>query len=377
MLMMKLTALSDKPDARVKIIKSARMVRLLEIDAVVRVEHEVGGSHFEPKGNVVPATSGYATDCSPTGLLARHRPELLTLATTNGEHATDDGLHLALGISTPAAVCGCMFFVDPDAKTKFLATKTNVFLACAGPILNAFLARHGAAGHGDGGDAARRGPCTASTGERAEEVVKEASLLSKNRMRQYLMGRTGMHSGQVCKYALFIVYIHSILPFHIAIAIPVILVFLLATFQWPPPSPSSMWHNLVAAHNDRASGESLVSDSHFWVSSRNSLRSGPLYTWGLSTRVGTGYTDLSRSLWLPMGPSWGQNQGGPMYTNFPQGRPRLDMAKPRQFRAGYINTELNSSTEGWARAGTRNDVIVIASNNCAKATFTFPPTIGA
>jgi aspartate oxidase len=160
-LMKKLTALASEPEARVEIVKSARVVRLLEEGgSVVGVEYEVGDSVVSARGKVILATgcvpipsspslssphppimlippfrSGYAADSSPTGLLAQHRPELLALATTNGDHATGDGLRLALALPAPsrAAVCdltqvqvhptGFVDPADPGAKTKFLAAE--------------------------------------------------------------------------------------------------------------------------------------------------------------------------------------------------------------------------------------------------------------
>ncbi|KAJ7753003.1 Flavocytochrome c [Mycena metata] len=155
-LMKKLTALADAAAAetagqspRVEIIKSARVVRLLEDGgAVVGVEYELSGGVgdiISARGNVILATGGYAADSSPTGLLAQHRPELLALSTTNGDHATGDGLLLATAVS--AGTCDLdqvqvhpTGFVDPTnpgAKTKFLAAEA---LRGAGGLL---LEAHG------------------------------------------------------------------------------------------------------------------------------------------------------------------------------------------------------------------------------------------
>jgi aspartate oxidase len=82
---------------------------------------------------VLTLPSGYAADFSSRGILASHRPELLALSTTNGDHATGDGLRLALALPAPAGVCDLdqvqvhpTGFVDPAnpaAKTKFLAAE--------------------------------------------------------------------------------------------------------------------------------------------------------------------------------------------------------------------------------------------------------------
>jgi aspartate oxidase len=76
---------------------------------------------------------GYAADFSAGGLLAVHRPDLLPLSTTNGDHATGDGLRLVSSLPHPAGLCDLALvqvhptgFVDPantDAKTKFLAAE--------------------------------------------------------------------------------------------------------------------------------------------------------------------------------------------------------------------------------------------------------------
>ena len=44
------------------------------------------------------ATGGFANDRTNTSLLAKHRPDLLRFATTNGEWATGDGMKMAMAI---------------------------------------------------------------------------------------------------------------------------------------------------------------------------------------------------------------------------------------------------------------------------------------
>ncbi|KAJ7617277.1 Flavocytochrome c [Roridomyces roridus] len=152
-LMKKLTALAETDGARVEVIKGARVVKLLEEEgAVVGVEYETGASTQTARGNVILATGcasfslctvslkqkpAVATQqtFSATGLLATHRPDLLSLSTTNGDHATGDGVRLATSLTSlaPAALCDLdqvqvhpTGFVDPAnpaAKTKFLAAE--------------------------------------------------------------------------------------------------------------------------------------------------------------------------------------------------------------------------------------------------------------
>ncbi|KAJ6516715.1 Flavocytochrome c [Mycena vitilis] len=133
-LMKNLSAQAGGATPRVEIIKNARVVRLLETDGVVvGVEYEADGANVTAEGNVILATGGYAADFAPGGLLATHRPALLALSTTNGDHATGDGLRLATALAVPAGTCdltqvqvhptGFVDPKDPAARTKFLAAE--------------------------------------------------------------------------------------------------------------------------------------------------------------------------------------------------------------------------------------------------------------
>lgn len=78
-----------------------------------------------------PDTGGYAADFDPAGLLAKYRPELLDLPTTNGEHCQGDGAKMAFeiganGIDLDKVQVHPTGLVDPnepDAKVKFLAAE--------------------------------------------------------------------------------------------------------------------------------------------------------------------------------------------------------------------------------------------------------------
>ncbi|KAF8186057.1 FAD binding domain-containing protein [Mycena galopus ATCC 62051] len=201
-LMKKLTALAAEPDARVEIVKNARVIQLLQDGGgVVGVEYEGAEGLVSAHGNVVLATGGYAADASPTGLLAQHCPELLALATTNGDHATGDGLRLALAAG--AAACDLAHvqvhptgFVDPaapGAKTKFLAAEA--LRGAGGLLLDAQGARFvkeverrdvvTAAMQGVEGEG--RGPVRLVLGERAAAEVKShcAFYVGKGLMKRY------------------------------------------------------------------------------------------------------------------------------------------------------------------------------------------------
>ncbi|KAK0195922.1 Flavocytochrome c [Armillaria mellea] len=124
--------LEQEPNAT--IIKSAKVLRLLEESGkVYGVEYESEGVKVEAEGPVIIATGGYAADFSSLGYLTQYRSDLLTLPTTNGDHATGDGHRMATSLSLPAVLCdmdqiqvhptGFIDPANPDAKTKFLAAE--------------------------------------------------------------------------------------------------------------------------------------------------------------------------------------------------------------------------------------------------------------
>lgn len=97
--MERLEDLSQSIPDRVKILKKARVTRLIqENDAVVGVEYEHDGKCKVAEGPVILATGGYAADFTETSLLKKYRPELWDLPTTNGDHCTGDGQKLAMAI---------------------------------------------------------------------------------------------------------------------------------------------------------------------------------------------------------------------------------------------------------------------------------------
>ncbi|KAG9090267.1 hypothetical protein FS749_000692 [Ceratobasidium sp. UAMH 11750] len=121
----------SQPD-RVKILKKARVTRLLkEGEAVVGVAYEKDGKVQEAYGPVILATGGYAADFTEDSLLKKHRPELWDLPTTNGDHCTGDGQKLAMAIGAKAIdlekvqvhPTGLVDPKDPEAKVKFLAAE--------------------------------------------------------------------------------------------------------------------------------------------------------------------------------------------------------------------------------------------------------------
>lgn len=98
-------ALEDLAEAepeRVKIIKKATVTKLIrdggDNGPVTGVEYTFDGQTQKAYGPVILATGGYAADFSKEGLLAKYRPELLKLPTTNGDHCTGDGQKMAFAI---------------------------------------------------------------------------------------------------------------------------------------------------------------------------------------------------------------------------------------------------------------------------------------
>ena len=58
------------------------------------VEYEFGGQILQEHGPVIVCTGGFGADFTASGLLAKYRPDLLHLPTTNGEHCTGDGIKM-------------------------------------------------------------------------------------------------------------------------------------------------------------------------------------------------------------------------------------------------------------------------------------------
>merc|ERR1719324_1554316 len=98
---------------------------------VVGCKYRKADAELKEFGPVVFASGGYGADFGSDSLLAKYRPDLLHLPTTNGEHCTGDGIKLgeAIGAKTidlewvQVHPTGLVKPDDPDAKIKFLAAE--------------------------------------------------------------------------------------------------------------------------------------------------------------------------------------------------------------------------------------------------------------
>jgi len=98
---------------------------------VVGCVYEKAGENFKEYGPVILCSGGFGADFGADSLLAKFRPDLLHLPTTNGEHCTGDAIKMgeAVGAKTvdlewvQVHPTGLVKPDDPDAKVKFLAAE--------------------------------------------------------------------------------------------------------------------------------------------------------------------------------------------------------------------------------------------------------------
>lgn len=131
--MEKIEDLAETQPERVQIIRKARVSKLIyENGAVQGVEYIFQGQTHREHGPVVLATGGYAADFDDVNsLLKKHRPDLMHLPTTNGDHCTGDGQKMVASIGgklidlekVQVHPTGLVDPKEPDAKVKFLAAE--------------------------------------------------------------------------------------------------------------------------------------------------------------------------------------------------------------------------------------------------------------
>ncbi|KAG8527160.1 uncharacterized protein KY384_008590 [Bacidia gigantensis] len=131
-LMQRLEELVESDPERVQIIKKARVTRMnKDGHKVTGVTYDFGGEESSVDGVVVLATGGYAADFGDSSLLKKHRPDTFDLASTNGTHATGDGLKMLMEIGgngidldkVQVHPTGLVDPKDPGSKWKFLAAE--------------------------------------------------------------------------------------------------------------------------------------------------------------------------------------------------------------------------------------------------------------
>merc|ERR1711866_42532 len=124
----KIAEISDKA----RIVTKAKVTELITNNSmVVGCKYEKGGEISKEFGCVILCSGGFGADFSNDSLLAKYRPDLLHLPTTNGEHCTGDGIKMAEAIGGKSIdlewvqvhPTGLVKPDDPDAKIKFLAAE--------------------------------------------------------------------------------------------------------------------------------------------------------------------------------------------------------------------------------------------------------------
>merc|ERR1712110_765551 len=117
---------------RARMINKARVHDLLVHEGnVVGCVYEKAGANIKEFGPVILCSGGFGADFTSDSLLAKHRPDLLHLPTTNGEHCTGDAIKMGekVGAETidlewvQVHPTGLVKPDDPYAKVKFLAAE--------------------------------------------------------------------------------------------------------------------------------------------------------------------------------------------------------------------------------------------------------------
>merc|ERR1712139_586095 len=117
---------------KARIITKARCHTLvMDKGACVGIKYEKGGKEFQEDGPVIFASGGFGADFTQQSLLAKYRPDLMHLPTTNGEHCTGDGIKMGEAVGAKSIdlewvqvhPTGLVKPDDPDSKIKFLAAE--------------------------------------------------------------------------------------------------------------------------------------------------------------------------------------------------------------------------------------------------------------
>ena len=146
-LMERYEKMCDMKDGRATLINRARVTKLItganKQDVIGCEWTDKDGANHKSYGPVILATGGFGADFTSDSLLAKYRPDLLHLPTTNGEHCTGDGIKMgeAIGAKTvdlewvQVHPTGLVKPDDADAKVKFLAAEA--LRGCGGLLIDA------------------------------------------------------------------------------------------------------------------------------------------------------------------------------------------------------------------------------------------------
>jgi len=131
-LMQRFEKIAETSD-RARIVNKARVFNLLTDGPkqVIGCEYEKAGMAYSEYGPVILCSGGFGADFGSDSLLAKYRPDLLHLPTTNGEHCTGDGIKMGERINAKTIdlewvqvhPTGLVKIDDADAKVKFLAAE--------------------------------------------------------------------------------------------------------------------------------------------------------------------------------------------------------------------------------------------------------------
>jgi flavocytochrome c len=132
-LMEKFENICEKNPDIAQVLTLARVTKLIQDENgnVLGVEYERKGQNYKEYGPVILTTGGYGADFSPNSVIAKYRPDLINLPTTNGDHCTGDGLQMVMNIGGASVdlkwvqvhPTGLVNPKEPDARLKFLAAE--------------------------------------------------------------------------------------------------------------------------------------------------------------------------------------------------------------------------------------------------------------
>merc|ERR550514_913006 len=130
-LMQTFEKLAEQSD-RARIVNKARVFNLLcNGKTIIGCEYEKAGIRKTEYGPVILCSGGFGADFGSDSLLAKFRPDLLHLPTTNGEHCTGDSIKMGEAVGAKSIdlewvqvhPTGLVKPDEPDAKVKFLAAE--------------------------------------------------------------------------------------------------------------------------------------------------------------------------------------------------------------------------------------------------------------